>query len=182
MKYLSFDSYQSLNNKRLIFNENTLIKIFECFHNFILIISPLILGLAFFYIQVNYQNPIIFPISIVTLILSILLTRFIYFQFKKSLNFRKIISKESRKENMELIELICYWNNWKVLKQDNLSHVIKIENSKFAYHSGKELYIIYKDNIIYLRCLTYAMHGLTNPFHWKNQRKIENIIIQKINQ
>ena len=90
------------------------------------------------------------------------------------------MGKENRKENMNLIENFCDRNDWKILHKDNHSHVILIEKFKLAYHNGRELYILYKDDKIYIRCLTYAMHDMKSPFHWNSQKKIENIFIERM--
>ena len=180
MKYLSFNSEKSLNQEKLIFDEPFLLIVLEYFHYFILTIAPIIFGVAFLYVQLNFRNPVLFPFSIVTLILSFLVSFFIFLQIKKSDTFRKIKGKENRKENMKLIENVCNRNEWKILHTDNHSHVILIENFKIAYHSGKELYLLYKNDRIYIRCLTYSMHNLKNPFHWNSQRKIENTFIEKL--
>ena len=180
MKYLSFNSGKSLDQEKLIFDEPLLLMMLVYFHYLILIIGPIIFGVAFFYVQLNFRNSILFPFSIVTLFLSFLLALFIFLQIRKSTRFRIIKGRENRIENMKYIENICNTNDWRILHTDNQSQVILIENSKIVYHSGRELYILYKENVIYLRCLTYSMHGLVNPFHWKSQRKIENIILEKL--
>ena len=180
MKYLSFNSRKSLEKEKLIFKEPFLLIILEHFQYLILIIAPIIFGVAFFYVQLNFQNPVLFPFSIVTLMLSFLITLFIFLQIKKSDTFRKIKGKYNRTQNMNLIEDFCIRNDWKILHKDNHSHVILVEKLKLAYHNGRELYILYKDDKIYIRCLTYSMHDLNNPFHWKSQRKIENMFIEKL--
>ena len=180
MKYLSFNSRKSLEKEKLIFEEPFLLIILEHFQYFILIIAPIIFGLAFFYVQLYFQNPVLFPFSIVTLLLSFLITLFIFLQIKKTATFRKIKGKGNRKENMNLIESICNRNDWKILHTDNHSHVILIENLTLAYHNGRELFILCKDDKVYIKCLTYSIHDLKSPFHWNSQRKIENMFIEKI--
>jgi hypothetical protein len=181
MKYLNFNSKKSLNQEKLIFEEPFIIKVIDYISNFGIMISSLIFGIAFFYVQLNYQNLLLFPLSIITLLLSTLFTVFIFLQIKKSRSFRKIKSNQNQTENINLIKAICNSNNWKIVRRDNQSLVIIIENPVIAYHSGRELYILYFNNIIYLRCLTYTTYDRINPFHWNSQRKIENMIINKIN-
>lgn len=180
MKYLSFNSEKSLNQEKLIFNEPLLFKFLEYFRSLMLVISPIILGAAFFYLQLNLRNAVLFPFSIATLVLSFLISPFFLLQIKKFQTLRKVKGKENRKVNMKLIENFCNKNELKILHKDNNSHVILIENFKIAYHNGKELYLLYKDNTIYIRCLTYSMHNYINPFHWNSQRKIENMFIEKL--
>ena len=178
MKYLSFNSKKSVEQEKLIFDEPFLLMVLENFHRFILIIAPIIFGAAFFYVQLNFQNPVLLPFSAITLFLSLFFCFFIFRQIKKANKFRIIKGSEDRRENIESVERICNKNNWEILHTDNHSQVIKIENHKIAYHSGRELYLVYQDNKIYLRCLTYSMHDLINPFHWDKQSEIENMIIE----
>ncbi|KAB1070438.1 hypothetical protein F6U93_01850 [Tamlana haliotis] len=180
MKYLNFNSNNSLTKEKLIFDESILMKILDFFQNISITIAPIILGLGFFYLQLKIQNPVLFPVSIIALLISIFLAIFIFFQIRKSINFRKFIVKENRIVNRQMVEEMCENNNWKILHNDNQSHVIMVENYKILNHHGIELYIVYHNNFIYLRALTYAMYDYINPFNWITQKKIENKIIKKL--
>ncbi|MDR9400566.1 MAG: hypothetical protein RI558_04015 [Psychroflexus sp.] len=180
MYYLSFNSKKTLEKEKLIFDEPLLAIILEYFHYIVVIISPIIFAVGFFYVQLNFRNPILFPFSIVTLILSFFISLFIFVQVKKSFMLRMVKGKENRKENMNSIEKISNKRNYKILYKDNYSHVILIEDIDFAYHNVRELFILYKDDKIYIRCLTYAMYGLKNPFHWISQKRIENMFIENL--
>jgi len=180
MRYSNFNSNKSLKEERLIFDNNLFVKFIEYLNYFVLIFTPLGFTILFFLLQLKNENFIMLPISILLVIISIFISGLISLQFKKSFKFRKIINANYRKENMDLVELICDWNDWKILKKEDNSHVIKIENSKFGSHLGRELFVIYKENTVLLRCLTYIRFDQINPFHWISQKRIENLIIEKI--
>lgn len=180
MRYLSFNSNKSLKEERLIFDTHSFMKFIEYVNSFVLIFTPLALSSLLFLFQLKHENFILLVISILLVIVSVFIARFITLQFKKSFKFRKIIHANNRKENMDLIALICYWNDWEILKKDNYSHVIKVENSKFGSHLGRELFVVYHEKTVLLRSLTYIRNDQINPFHWVSQKRIENLIIEKI--
>ncbi len=181
MRYYTFNSRKSVQQKRLIFNELFITRIFQYFQNFAVITFPFILSLGFLIIQLNIKNAILLPLSIVTLIASIFYTHFIYKQIIKASKFRKTkgIGKNT---NIELVENICHKNGWKIVKSDEQSHVIIIEKAKIAYHLGRELFVVYENKEIYVRCLAYVRANAIHPFLWRSQRNIENSLIDDIRE
>lgn len=178
MRYLSFNPNKSLQTESLVFDDSIIIKGFYAINNFALISVPIIFGLAFAFIQWHFRHPAWFPLSIICLCFGLFCSYFIFLQIRKSLYFRKIITPHKRRNNLNWMKEICRLRNWAILKSDNHCQVIKLEDYKFgSTHTGKELFLLYHENTVYLRILTYSNFDRVSPFHWKSQRKLEDDII-----
>ena len=179
MRYYIFNSKKSLTQNRLIFDKSYVFKVLENFHFLILIIFPFSLSIGFLLVQLHVKNSILLPLSVICLFISAFIARLIIIQIKKSYKFRKTTGVD-KEINMKLVEDICLTNKWKILASDNHSHVIKIENTQIGYHTGRELFIMYQDTDIFLRCLTYGTYDIVHPFHWISQREIEDSLVQNL--
>lgn len=178
MKYLSFNAQKSLKNKRLVFDEPLILKGFDTFYYFFLLAFPVIFSSAFVLIQWYKRHPLWLPVSIICFCFSLYYGGFIFFQLRKSRYFRKVIRPNKRRENISWMNEICRRRHWKILKNDNHCQVIMVENFKMgSTQTGKELFLLYHDNIVYLRLLTYSNFDRINPFHWKSQRRLEDKVI-----
>ncbi len=179
MRYQTFNSEKSLKQKKLIFDENLFIKVFQNLQGLILVIFPLVLSISFLIIQLKIRNTIFLALSLIIFLFTIFLVIFIQSQIQKSLKLRKTVGID-RKTNMELVQNVIEEKKWKLLKSDNHSHVIRIEKMKIGYHLGRELFILYEDEKIFVRCLTYARFDAIHPFHWISQQKIENSVVHNL--
>jgi hypothetical protein len=181
MKYLSFNPLASLKKEKPVFDDPLVVKGIDVFYNFILVFTPIFLASIFLYLQWQIRSPLFFPLSILFCPISLFISYFVFLQIRKARYFRKFITNNKRRENIDLVNSLCHMRKWRILSTTNESHIIKIESYKlFQSFIGRELFILYEDNYVYIRCLTYGIYDTINPFHWKKQRQIEESVAQFI--
>jgi len=181
MKHFSFNPLESLKKEKPVFDESLVIKGFDVFYNFILVFTPILFASTFLYLQWHIRSPLFFPLSILFFSMSLFVSYFIFLQLRKARYFRKFITKNNRRENIDLVNRLCHMRKWKILSTTNESHVIEIDSNRlFQSFIDRELFILYEDNYLYIRCLTYGFRDTINPFHWKKQRQIEEAVAKFI--
>jgi len=135
-----------------------------------------IIGLFLFYDAINgFGNNPSFEQTNFEIFLFIIFQLFGFIIIRTFININRLhkIKGISTEINRETARRLIANKNW-VVQNDNKKFIKAIIPSAFS--SGRQLYILFENEWIYINSTTFGLHDLKSPFHFIADRKVVNLL------
>ena len=139
--------------------------------------SPLFIASLNLFSKVKNDQNLLVPSLLFCLALS-----FFYVIMYARLNSLKLRKVEgyNRSKNRKLIKKISTEIDWELKRHNQEISILHKDWSFTSLDWGKDLFIIYEKEVLFICCVTYTKNGMISPFHWFQNRRIENELLEKL--
>ncbi|WP_298511547.1 hypothetical protein [uncultured Kordia sp.] len=84
--------------------------------------------------------------------------------------------------NKKISEEISDELNWELHKKS--TKIIIAKESKTWNHYGRQFVIIFDQNNVFIKCITFSKYSMQSPFHWygnwKNEKRFKKLFLNKL--